>query len=146
MDRVIDKTVIMKIINFITNPWTIIISFLMIIINGQHIGGFYFLYILLALPHAGDYAILAGLGIFLLLIGYYNQRIKNVTIQPIIYLIGVLLLHGSIFIFFYNDHEHTNYGTFYKLVPQITLILFASISISFIVKSTLTIYKIITNP
>lgn len=136
----VTKLKLMKAIKIITNPYTLIISFLMIIISGQHLGGFYIVYLLLALPHLGIHSILAVIGITLLLIIYHNKKRLSV-IEPIINMIGVLMLIASIFIFFYKDDEHYNYGTFYQLVPQITLFLFAFIALCFIVRNFVSVFR-----
>lgn len=131
----------MRIIRIITNPYTLIISFLIIIISGEHLGNFYFTYLLLALPHFGIYAILALIGIVLILITYHTKKTNASLIEPILNLAGILLLLASVFIFFYTDDEHYNYGTFYQVVPQITLILFLIIALASIVVNVISIYK-----
>lgn len=133
----------MKIVKIITNPYTLIISFLIIIISGQHLGNFYIFYILMALPHFGIYALLAVTGIVLILIEYHRRKTNTSLIEPIVNLAGVLLLLASIFIFFYIDNGHYNYGTFYQLVPQITLILFLIIAVITIVIDIMSIYRTI---
>lgn len=49
----------MKMIKLFTHPVVIIIAFLLILINGEHLGGFYLLYILLGLPHGAVHSLLA---------------------------------------------------------------------------------------
>lgn len=112
----------------------------MIIISGQHLGGFYIVYLLVALPHGGVHSLLAITGITILLLTYHRS-IKPSVIAPTLNLIGVVILIASIFIFFYNDKEHYNYGTFFQLVPQITLILFAFIALCFIVRNIVTLFR-----
>ncbi len=124
----------MKAAKIITNPYTVVITFLMIIISGQHLGSFYIVYLLLALPHGGIHALLAVIGISLLLIIYHNKRMSSI-IKSILNVIAILMLIASLFIFFYIDDEHYNYGTFYQLVPQTTLVLFVFIALCFIVRN-----------
>ncbi|WP_018615712.1 hypothetical protein [Segetibacter koreensis] len=131
----------MKIINVLTNPYTIIISFFIIIISGEHVGNFYITYLLLALPHFSIYAITALAGIVLILITFHSKKTAVSVSEPILNLLGVLLMLASIFTFFYTDYEHYNYGTFYQLVPQITLILFLLIALTTIVAAIIKIYK-----
>lgn len=130
----------MKGVKIITNPYTVIITFLMIIISGQHLGGFYIVYLLLALPHGGIHALFAIIGISLLLI-IYHSKTRFSIIKSAINVIAVLMLIVSIFIFFYTDDEHYNYGTFYQLVPQITLILFAFIALCFLVRNIVSFFR-----
>lgn len=131
----------MKAIKILTNPYTLIISFLLIIISGQHIGGFYIIYLLLALPHFASYAVLSVIGIALMLITFHNKKTRFSITEPILNLVAVLLLLASIFIFFYTDNERYNYGTFYQLVPQITLVLFLIIALTSIVINIISICK-----
>jgi len=132
----------MKAVKIITNAYTLIVSFLVIMISGQHVGGFYVIYLLLALPHFAMHSILAITGIVLLLLIYHNKKNNASIKKSLLNIIAVLLLLCSIFFFFDNDDEHYNYGTFYQLIPQLTLILFGSISLVFILKNIFDIYKI----
>jgi len=140
-DHVI-KLEVMKAVKIITNAYTLIVSFLVIMISGQHVGGFYVIYLLLALPHFAMHSILAITGIVLLLLIYHNKKNNASIKKSLLNIIAVLLLLCSIFFFFDNDDEHYNYGTFYQLIPQLTLILFGSISLVFILKNIFDIYKI----
>lgn len=138
------KLIFMKAVKIVSNPYTLTISFLFIIISGQHLGGFYIIYLLLALPHFGIYAILALIGILLLLITFHSKKLKSSITGPIVNIVGALMLSASIFLFFYTDNEHYNYGTFYQLVPLVTLILFSIISLTSIVINAFELYKILS--
>jgi membrane-bound ClpP family serine protease len=132
----------MKAIRIITHPYTTIISFCMIMISGQHLGGFYLLYLLLALPHGGIHALLALFGVMLLLISYNKYKRKKLyLIENIINVIGIILLILSLYLFFYNDKEHYNYSTFYQLLPQITLIIFSIIAVVFLFDNLTHLFK-----
>ena len=98
----------MKAIKILTNPYTLIISFLMIIISGEHTGGFYISYLLLALPHFANYAVLAVVGIALMLLVFHSKRKNSSATKPVGNLIAILLLLASVYIFFYTDVEHYN--------------------------------------
>lgn len=141
MDRVIKKSYFMKLIKIITHPVTLIISFLIIIISGQQLGGFYLLYILLGITHFTIHSVLAlsGVAILLFIISKYKGKFKYL-VEPFLNITGVVLLNLSIFLFFYNDKEHYNYGTFYQTIPIITLILFGLLSISFSVNNLIRIF------
>jgi hypothetical protein len=111
-------------------------------ISGQHLGGFYLLYVLLALPHGAVHSLFAVSGVVLLCISYNKFRTdKTVLSRNIINLFGLVLLLLSIFFFFHNDKEHYNYGTFYQLIPQITLVIFSVISVSFFLQNFISIFK-----
>lgn len=134
----------MKIIKILTHPYTVILSLFIILINGEGFGGFFILYLLFGLPYAVIHSLLALLGVVLLLANYSKYRGKKEGLPNYaIEIIGVVLLILSIFIFFYRDKQHYNYGTFVQLVPVITLILFAIIALSSIVVNVISIYKIV---
>lgn len=135
----------MKLIKLFAHPYTVIISFFIILINGEGFGGFLLLYLLFGLPYGAIHSLLAVLGIVLLLFNYYKYGMKKESVlQCVIEIIGVFLLIFSLFLFFYNDKQHYNYGTFYHLVPIIMLILFGIISLFSISSNIFTIYKIST--
>lgn len=123
----------MRTINFITHPYTIIISFFAIMISGQHVGGFYLLYILLALPHAGIHSLLALTAVGLLLFVHARYRRSLTTIVSFIFnLIAAFLLFLSLFFFFYTDTDRYNFSTFNQAVPLISLVFFTLFLVSFI--------------
>ena len=123
----------MKALKVITHPYTLIISFLLIIISGEHLGGFYALYLLLALYYAGIHSLL-GLGGIILLIVTKRTGIKNKeTSWPnVLNIVGAVLLVLSLVWFFYWDKEGYNYGTFYQFIPRLSLILFGLTALLFI--------------
>ena len=126
----------MKIVQTITHPLFLVISFMFILINGLHVEGFFLFYILIALPHAGIHSILAVLGIGILVINYSKYKNKfNYQIEPILNIAGALLLLSSLFCFFYNDVDRYNYGTFYDTVSLFFLILFLLIELTFLIKN-----------
>jgi hypothetical protein len=122
----------MKTMKFLTHPYTLIASFFFVMISGQHLGGFYLLYLLLALPHGGVHSITALIGITLLLFSYSKHKERGQLTESILNIFGVFLLLLSLFLFFYNDKENYNYGTFVQLVPQITLTIFAVLCLLFL--------------
>lgn len=126
----------MKLIQIITHPFLVLLSFMFIIICGQQFVGFYLLYILLALPHGGIHSILAILGIGIIIFTYAKYKnYFDYQIESILNISGALLLISSLVIFFYNDVEHYNYGTFKESVPLIILILFLIIVLMFIIRN-----------
>jgi hypothetical protein len=124
----------MKALNFFTHPIILIVSFLIIMISGEHFGGFYALYILLALPHGGPHSVLALLGIMLLILSNATNN-KRGLIRNLLNVFGSILLVLSIVVFFYIDKEGYNYGTFYQTIPVITLLLFCFLTLLFLVKN-----------
>jgi hypothetical protein len=132
----------MKTIKLLVHPFVLIISFLLILISGEHLGGFYLLYLLLALPIGASHSLLALIGIISILFSYHKYKEKqNFLFQNVINIIGLLFLLLSIYVFFANDKERYNYGTFSQTVPLITLIIFVLISVCFLIQNLRRIAK-----
>ena len=135
----------MKAINIISHPLILIIAFSLIIISGQHLGGVYLLYILLALPHAGIHAVLAVSGICILIFSNYKfKRSFTYLIEPLLNIGGVILLILSLFFFFLSDSSQYNDSTFYQLFPQISLAVFAILAIIFLINNLIKIRQVAT--
>ena len=123
----------MKMIKFFTHPVVIIIAFLLILISGEHLGGFYLLYIVLGLPHGAVHSLLAIVGIGLLLFSNYKYQQQFIfNIEPVLNIIAVIVLLLSLFLFFYNDKSHYNYSTFYQTIPIMLLSVFALLVAGFL--------------
>jgi GNAT superfamily N-acetyltransferase len=125
----------MKFFKIISHPYTLIICFLMIMISGEHLGGFYALYILLALPFGGVHAFLAIGGIVILLVTHKKLQSKGLASVLLNY-VGVLLLFLSLYYFFWADKKHYNWGTFDQTVPVLTMILTAFVAVCFLIRTT----------
>jgi apolipoprotein N-acyltransferase len=110
-------------------------------ISGENFGGFYLLYLLMALPHFGSYAVLALLAVILLIVSFKRFRNENYRVGNALNIIGAFLLILSLFIFFWRDVQHYNYSTFYELVPQISLVVFGIVSIAFLYRNVAEILK-----
>ena len=132
----------MKTFNILTHPLLLITSFLFILISGEHLGGFYLMYILIALPHGGIHSLLALTGIVLLVCSYSKYKSANkIFLIPTLDILGVSCMAFSLFFFFHRDKRGYNDGTFEQLVPQITLVLFSLLSLLFIIKNVARISK-----
>lgn len=115
----------MKAIQIITHPVTLIISFLFILISGEHWGGFYMLYLLLALPHGGIHALLGLVGIITLFAAMYHRgNVNKHRSSSLLSIAGVLFMAGSLVSFFMQKGGEYNYETFYQTGPVISLIIF----------------------
>lgn len=114
----------MKIINIIGHPVLVMCMFLLIIISGEHFGGFYLLYILMGLSGGAPHAILALVGLLFVFIGYKVYRSKPNIIKPFLYVIGISNMILALITFF-DKSQGYNDGTFVQTVPLITLILFS---------------------
>lgn len=135
----------MKTIKIISHPVTLITCFLLVLISGQHLGGFYLLYILLGLPHGAIHSILATAGIAIILFSSYKyKREFNYLIEPILNMTGVTMLSFSLLVFFVNDKERYNYSTFDQTVPVISLILFGIVALSFSLYNLISLFRRVT--
>src|SRR5688500_13797368 len=130
------KTINMKALKFITHPYTLIISFCLIMISGEHLGGFYALYLLLALYYGGIHSLFVLTGIILLIVGKnINNKSKQNALPIILNIGGAVFMILSLVVFFYRDKDGYNYGTFDQVVPLISLAFFTMIVLLFIVKN-----------
>jgi hypothetical protein len=100
-------------------------------ISGEHLGGFYALYILLGLFAGAVHSLLAVAGIIILLVSYHRFRNKN-TLSQTLNVAGVLLLFSSIYYFFWNDKQHYNWGSFEQTVPVLTMIVTSLVAVCFL--------------
>lgn len=104
--------------------------FLLLLMESNHFGGFYLLYILMALPSGAAFSLVAVFGLSLLFIGYKIYRRKIHPLKPLLYLLGYGLLIVSLFLFFTKKDR---LETFEQTIPVATFILFAICSLCFLV-------------
>jgi hypothetical protein len=122
----------MKIIKWIGHPVVVICAYLLFITEGQSFGGFYMLYLLLALPHGAPYAILAVLGIAGIVIGFNLPNKSAYWIRPFLYLIGLVLMIASLANFFATGDQS---GTFIQVVPLTTFTILSVCFLCFLIYS-----------
>lgn len=120
----------MKAYIILGHPLVLIGIFLLLIIEGNHFGGFYLLYLLLALPHAALYALLAVAGILLIILG--NKVVKK-TSKIIMLSLGLSMMLLSLVVFFGRGDDKT--GTFEQFIPLASFCLFGVSMICFIINS-----------
>jgi len=119
----------------LSHPFTLIFSFLFILITGEHLGGFYALYLFLGLPAGVVHSLLGFAGMIVLVVSHYLPVDTKVIIRQCLNLIGAGLLFASVFLFFFNDKQRYNWGTFEESVPLITLVLSCLIAFCFVVNT-----------
>lgn len=122
----------MRIIKWIGHPVALVIVYLLLIISGDNFGGIYLLYLVLSLPHAVPYAVLAGLGIAGVVIAFNIHSKAMLFIKPLLYLVGIALMIFSLVLFFETGY---NWNTFRETVPLSTFILFGICSICFLIRT-----------
>ncbi len=132
----------MKLLTIITHPFVVITLFYLILVSGEHIGGPYALYILLALPHGGVHAVLALLGTGLILLSYGKfHRQHKYLLEPLLNVFGVGSLLLSLYTFFVRSKGY-NDGTFDQAVPLVSLALFGLAAIGFLLYSMIGYVKL----
>lgn len=110
----------MQLSKFFSSPYLLIVCFLTLMISGEHVGGFYFLY-LIAAPVSSITKLSCSFGLLLLLFlhHYVNWR-KLSTLKVLGNIIGVVLLFTSVYYFFKENGSHNYSGTFNQTVPITT--------------------------
>lgn len=123
----------MRIVNIFAAPYSLIAAFCLLLISGEHLGGFYLLYLLLALPHGGLHALLALAGIALLVLTHkYGTREGFSAVRLTGAVAGVALMIGSLYAFFNYNATGYNDGTFEQAVPIATFILAGCLAFVFL--------------
>jgi hypothetical protein len=126
----------MSFYKIITHPVTLIISFLYILISGEHVGGLYIWYLLMAAPYGIGRVWWAFAGILSLLISRTQPVEKRKVLRSCLRITGSLELAISLFVFFrVEDKNCYNCSTFEQTIPLITLILFGVLGILVIIRS-----------
>lgn len=120
----------MKVIKWIGHPVVLVCTYLLFITEGQNFGGFYMLYLMLALPHGVPYAILAALGIASVVIGFNLNKKHAYWVKALLYLIGLVLMVSSLINFFATGDQS---GTFEGGVPLISFIILCVCSFCFFI-------------
>jgi hypothetical protein len=115
----------MKAIHIIGHPISNIILFMLVLISGEAWGGFYIVYLLVALPHGSIHSLLGIGGLLCLYLSYkiYRKEKKH-WVRPALHLAGILLAVLSLYVFFIRDTSKYNYATFEQSVPLLSLLLF----------------------
>lgn len=123
----------MKIIKILGHPIVLVTIFLLLIIEGAHFGGFYLLYLLLAIPHGATYAIMAIAGIILIVIAKGFITNNSNKLRAVLYLLGLLIMNASLVLFFNRNEKTGNMETFQGGLPLISFIIFGVLMLCFLV-------------
>ena len=122
----------MKVIKIIGHPVLLMSIFLLLIIEGENFGGIYLIYLLFALPHALPYAIFALLGLVSVCFGLGLNILKQPIVKSILYLLGITQMILSLILFFNKGNKNE---TFHQAIPLISFLLFALITLCFIINA-----------
>lgn len=124
----------MKFIQILGHPIVLASSFCLLLISGEHLGGFYLLYILLGLPFFAAHSLLGAMAIVFVLLRTNAKLLKKNSISVTTSLTGAALMVSSIVVFFYSDKTGYNEGTFHQTVPILSFILFAFLLLCYLTR------------
>jgi xanthosine utilization system XapX-like protein len=120
----------MKFIKYIGHPVLLMSLYLLLLIESEHFGGFYLLYILMALPTGAPFAVISLLGLICVFIGYKIYREQFHVLKPTLYLLGwFTMLVGLLLFFSHRDRL----ATFELSIPTTTFVLFGICSVCFFI-------------
>jgi hypothetical protein len=128
----------MKAIKWIGHPVLLVIIYLLLIIEGDQFGGFFMLYLLLALPHFVPYALAAALGIACIVLGFNLRKGNYHSLKPMLFLSGYCLMILSLLVFFSKGNK---WETFELAIPILTFVIFGISSLCFLINTTLLFSK-----
>lgn len=118
----------------IVHPLVILLSFCLIIISGEHYGSFYIWYVGAGLQVHAIHSFLGIIAIFFLMSGWiFSGYTGKRRVPCVLNIISICLMLLSVSLFFYNDSRKYNYGTFYQVIPMLSLVLFFFLSILFFI-------------
>ena len=120
----------MTLFRILSHPYTFLLCYIFLVISGQHVGGFYSLYILTGLFAGANHSLLAAGGTLLIIVAHkvvHDRRIKTS-----IFFLGFCLLVLSLFIFFLSDTRHYNWSTFEEVLPVTSFFFTGFIAICFL--------------
>lgn len=127
----------MKILKWIGNPYLFVSLYLLLIIEGDHFGGFYLVYLLLAIPHGLSYSLLSIAGIAILLWGAH----RNGGLRLLLVVSGLSLMIIALTVFFSTGNKN---DSFLPGIPLLSFIL-CGISACAMLLNYFTSYYVIYN-
>ncbi|QEC69301.1 hypothetical protein FRZ67_19050 [Panacibacter ginsenosidivorans] len=122
----------MSLRNIITHPLAVMISFMIVLISGEHVGGFYIIYLLMGITHGTIPSLFGIAGIVLLVPALLIAQRKQAISIYLLNIVGILFMILSLFLFFFNDEQRYNINTFYQFIPFCTITLFCLLALIFL--------------
>ena len=125
----------MKRLLMLIHPVVVLCLFATILISGEHFGGLYILYILMALPHGGMYSLFASFGAALLILSLIRYKPESGHFMgPLLDVFGIFSLYASLYTFFLESGGY-NRSTFEQGIPFFTIVLFVLLSLTYLIVS-----------
>ncbi|MGI8600106.1 MAG: hypothetical protein ACR2KB_12710 [Chitinophagaceae bacterium] len=123
----------MSIYKILSHPYTLIMSYFMMLIIGEHIGGIYLMYVLMALYYGGIHSLLAIAGTLIIFISHHRLKNKKYDLLGrVLNIVALFMLFFSVYYFFWNDPKNYNRGTFEQTIPLLTFILTGFLALCFL--------------
>ena len=122
----------MKTLKWIGHPVVFVITYLLLIIEGDRFGGFFMLYLLLTLPHLVPYSVFSAFGIIAIVVGFNIKKVKFQKIKLIFYFIGFCLMVLALVIFFSKGNK---WQTFNYMLPTSIFIIFGICGLCFLLNT-----------
>lgn len=126
----------MKIIRIFGHPVSVTCVYLLLLISGKSIGGFYVLYILMRLRYGVPDAIVSSLGLVVMLAASMVSQKKLPPLKPTLCILADIVLIVGLLLFF-QASEGYNDATFRQTVPLLSFTLFAACVLSNVLLSVI---------
>jgi hypothetical protein len=133
------KQKIMKLLNWIGHPVVLVVVYLLLVIEGDNFGGYFAVYLILALPHGALYAMFSAIGIGLIVYGFnLAKEPKQAWLKSGCYIMGFVLMVLGLCVFFSKGNK---WETFESLLPLTTFSFFGITSVCFLINLTISLSK-----
>jgi len=130
----------MKVIKILGHPVMFLSLSMLLIIEGEHFGGFYLLYLLFGLTYGAAFSLLFVSGALTLTIYLNIKKWKTLPLKFLTKLVGFVLVLASIYIFFASStiDQHT---TFTDTIPVLSFCFFGISCLCFIANMVAVLFK-----
>ena len=120
----VTKYEFMRAVRILGHPVAVISFFLLVLISGQHFGGFYLLYILMGLPFGASHAIIAMVSLSLMVFSYKVKSDRSPVLKSMLSFVGSMCMVLALYVFFQGSKGY-NDSTFQQVVPLASFFFFA---------------------
>ena len=109
------------------NKYIITLSYSLIIISGDHLGGPLIAYLILPLVYLKiDLVSILGLFALTLLLGSFTKKENE---KALLHLIGIGCMYTSLILFFISDSSNYNLQSFHQTIPMISMSIFVLLTL-----------------
>lgn len=122
-------------VKIVSHPLVILFSFLLLIIEGEQISGFFFQFLLTGNVWIKNFSIVGIIGLSVLFSSVLLRSNKFNTIRSYLSIIGVIMMILSLILFFAGDKTRYYFKTFHLTLPVLLLVFFVIISLVSIIRN-----------